>query len=190
MRLHEVGVSHRGGFGHPIPLDYRRRQRFLNPQLHILRKRGRAEESHSERGQVGVPHRRILCESQPDRRHREQHCNSMSRHETQEFVHVETSHHYLRRARSYRAVHQHVHSVDMKQRQVRQDDVVLRQRGFLSLSRHELSDVRGEVVVGKHHPLGQSGSPGRVGKRRQVALRVYLYVGRRVRRAFQESPER
>ena len=156
-------MSYRGSLRHSITLDDGEAHDVLDSLLHFGRERRGPEEADPQRRQIVVCHAWILGQAKSDRWNREQHGDPVSREKVQELIHVEPAHHDLGAARSYGAVHQNVHAVDVEQGQVRQQDVVgANDRGFV-LTVQELLDVSDQVVVREHHTLGEARGAGRVG---------------------------
>ena len=174
MRLHEVGVRHRRRLRHAVALYDGDAERVLDARLKFRRQRGSAEEADTERRQVARRDAGILRQPQAHRRDGEQDGDAVALHEVEKGVHLEPPHHHLRRAAADCAVHQHIHAVDVEQRQMREDDVVLAQRRLFVRAREELAGVGRQIGVREHDALGKPGRAGRVGEDGDVFHRIHV----------------
>ena len=159
IRLDIIYRSHRRQLRHPIRLKHRKPARRLNPRLQILRRRRRRQTRRPHRRQVIIPKLRIQRQPDPHRRHRVQLRNLMRLHQPQHLLHIEPPHQHLRPARRDNRIHQHLHPVYVKQRQMRQQNVILSHLQRLPRPLHKLPQIRRQIIMRQHHPLGQPRSP-------------------------------
>ena len=129
-------------------------------------------EDDADRRRVVVVDDRVLGQRHRDRRRDVQIRGAVLRDDPQEFGQVELGHGDDRRLPVQGAVHQHVHAVDVEERQDGQDLVVPGHADH----RPALGDVRDQVPVRQHHALGPPGGAGGIGEHGEMRCRVEVQL--------------
>ena len=94
----------------------------------------------------------------------------------EELLEVEPRHRHDRGAGGQTHVHEHLHAVDVEERQHRDERLVLVEGDH----RCRLREVGHQVAVGEHHALGQAGGARRVGQHHHVVEVDGHLLGQRV----------
>ena len=132
----------------------------------------------------------MLGKPQDDRRHEDRVGDRILLHGLQELLHVKPRHRHHRGPLVKRPAHDDHHAVDMVERQQPQHDIALPHFIFGYRRRRDtLRDIRHEVVVRQHHPLGKAGRAARIGQHHQVLLGVNLHR-RKLPVTLEQAPKR
>jgi hypothetical protein len=119
----------------------------------------------------------MLGEGQHDRRDEKRARDVVVAKQSQERLELKPGHGDDGRAAAEREIHHHIHSVDVKEGQHADHDVVLAH----PLERLDLTHIRDKVAVSEHDALRQPGRAARIGERDEVRERIDRDVRRRVR---------
>ena len=101
--------------------------------------------------------KRVHC-----RRYQRHHRDFFFDHQRGELLYLESRHQHQRRAQHQRRIQNYVQPVDVIQRKKTQDAILARKKHRVRTE--QLVNVRDQIKVRKHHPLGQSGGTAGIRK--------------------------
>ncbi len=135
--------------------------------------RRRRRERAAHLAQVVVCDDRMLGQGQGDRRHHVHDRHAVLLYQLQVLLEIEAWHRHHRRALNKAEIEKRDDAVDVEERQKRQYGVLRgHQRGIRDAP--DRAQLRDEVVMGDHHPLGNPGRTARVRQRDEILARVDL----------------
>ena len=128
-------------------------------------------ENLREAGEIESVHR-VFRESKHDRRDSKQPRDLVLLNQAETLLEIEARDRHDRRSPAEEEVHQHLHAVDVEERQHCEDDLtVLDIQGVLALD-----EVRHQVLVRQHDALGESGRSRRVRQNHDLLVEVDIHL--------------
>ena len=129
-------------------------------------------EDLREAGEIESVDHGVLRESQHDRRDGEEAGDLVLLNQAETLLEIKARDRHDRRSLAQEEVHQHLHAVNVEERQHCEDDLtVLDIQGVLALD-----EVRDQVLVRQHDALGESGRSRRVRQNHDLLVEVDIHL--------------
>ena len=151
-------MRHGTGFGHAVTLTHAAPDALHALARKISAQRRGAGEDHFQARQVKIVDHWILSQLEHNRRHDMTERHAILLDQTQEQLEIETGHGHNRRAHVQPHIEHHAQTINMKERQDAKQPIVFSK----IIKAVHLAHVRDQIVMGKHHSLGQARSAARI----------------------------